>query len=419
MVLYETACGAPCIPSSRASQFPHEGPGVLEWRLQLLSTVNSLAMLRRGASKLLHPQLRRGLHGASAAAGEKRQTRGSPNLVWRTNETGAAGPPPSEKARCSDPRSKHPNRFLGTSCLELPLDHPWSPDGSASSSSSASREKGQGPPGTVPAHFPLSRATRRYMGSSGRQMANEIPAQDQPVPAPASSASESESESESESPSAPEGLAPATASAQGTLLSHRPPRRKTSEAKQAGRPPPLDAQTGTTGDASALVEPSASLGARVGGETGGKWEGGEEKGEAESEEAERVLAAAQERVESAILGQVNVGERQAVEAEEEGLAATDEALQSLSPALEAVAAGPWLPTEEDRERIQTQLLQVLEGDGWRVTNPVLRIWQGERDGLALTKGLDVGSAQAVLLVLFRAKAFEKEHGPPPPWTPVK
>lgn len=157
----------------------------------------------------------------------------------------------------------------------------------------------------------------------------------------------------------------------------------------------------------------------MGGETGGKWEGGEEKGEAESEEAERVLAAAQERVESAILGQVNVGERQAVEAEEEGLAATDEALQSLSPALEAVAAGPWLPTEEDRERIQTQLLQVLEGDGWRVTNPVLRIWQGERDGLALTKGLDVGSAQAVLLVLFRAKAFEKEHGPPPPWTPVK
>lgn len=272
------------------------------------------------------------------------------------------------------------------------------------------------------------------MNSSGQQLAAEASRDNQPVAAAASSASESQpasptsSSSDSQAvPSAP-GAAPpaATASAAGgTLLNHRPPRRKLAEAKQAGPPRAVDTETATAAPASA-AEPSASPGSRGGGEAGGSEEGevegregsGEKgMGKEENEEAERVLAAAQDRVETAILGRAEVGDRRAAEAEEAGLAATDEALQSLSPALEAVAAGPWLPAEDDRQRIRTQLLQVLEDDGWRVTQPVLRIWQGERDALALTRGLDVGSAQAVLLVLFRVKVFEKEHGPPPRWNP--
>jgi hypothetical protein len=71
-------------------------------------------------------------------------------------------------------------------------------------------------------------------------------------------------------------------------------------------------------------------------------------------------------------------------------------LNKFEPLLQDIAAATG--DESQREPIEPVLAE-LEEKGWRLTDPVHRIWAGERDAEALTVGMDGNSAQLVRRVL--------------------
>ena len=71
-------------------------------------------------------------------------------------------------------------------------------------------------------------------------------------------------------------------------------------------------------------------------------------------------------------------------------------LNQFEPLLQAIAAAT--KDESQREPIGPVLTH-LEENGWRLTDPVHRIWAGERDAEALTAGIDGNSAQLVRRIL--------------------
>ncbi|KAK9820548.1 hypothetical protein WJX72_011517 [[Myrmecia] bisecta] len=90
-------------------------------------------------------------------------------------------------------------------------------------------------------------------------------------------------------------------------------------------------------------------------------------------------------------------------------------LKRLDPLLAAVAAVPWMGTEDGRERanfIQKNVLDELEAQGWDLRGGVQRIWQGERDIDQLSQRLDIGSRAALSGILFHTAKIEEQHGPP-------
>lgn len=75
----------------------------------------------------------------------------------------------------------------------------------------------------------------------------------------------------------------------------------------------------------------------------------------------------------------------------------DRALQELDPFLRAVAAVA-RGEEGPRKRVE-EVLPKLEKDGWRLTDPVHRIWDGERNAEVLIAGIDSNSARLVQRIL--------------------
>lgn len=71
-------------------------------------------------------------------------------------------------------------------------------------------------------------------------------------------------------------------------------------------------------------------------------------------------------------------------------------LDQFEPLLQAIAAAS--KDESQREQIDSTLVQ-MEANGWHLTDPVRRIWAGERDTEALTAGLDEQDAALVRRVL--------------------
>lgn len=75
----------------------------------------------------------------------------------------------------------------------------------------------------------------------------------------------------------------------------------------------------------------------------------------------------------------------------------DRALRELDPFLRSVAAVA-RGEEEPRERVE-EALPKFEEKGWHLTEPVRRIWEGERDPEALTEGLDAQDSRVVRRIL--------------------
>jgi hypothetical protein len=71
-------------------------------------------------------------------------------------------------------------------------------------------------------------------------------------------------------------------------------------------------------------------------------------------------------------------------------------LQEFEPLLQAIAAAA---SEESLRAEIERLLAGLEEKGWMLSDPVQRIWAGERDAAKLTEGIDPNSAQLVHRVL--------------------
>ena len=76
-----------------------------------------------------------------------------------------------------------------------------------------------------------------------------------------------------------------------------------------------------------------------------------------------------------------------------------EILRQLTPVIEAVLAAAH-GNQQARAAVG-QLLPKLERNGWRIVQPIQRIWAGERDEAALTAGLDPNSALIVREILKR------------------
>jgi hypothetical protein len=74
-----------------------------------------------------------------------------------------------------------------------------------------------------------------------------------------------------------------------------------------------------------------------------------------------------------------------------------QALSELEPLLQAVASAAQA-SPEGREPLR-DFLAHLEGDGWRLSEPIERLWAGERDLGALTQGLSQQEALAVEKIL--------------------
>jgi hypothetical protein len=75
----------------------------------------------------------------------------------------------------------------------------------------------------------------------------------------------------------------------------------------------------------------------------------------------------------------------------------DAALERFEPLLHLIA-NVALGLAEPSAELEA-LFPQLEADGWAITFPVMRIWQGERDRAALTGGLDGNSARLVHRIL--------------------
>jgi hypothetical protein len=71
-------------------------------------------------------------------------------------------------------------------------------------------------------------------------------------------------------------------------------------------------------------------------------------------------------------------------------------MEEFEPVLQAIAAA----ANDENQRPQIKdLLPQLEGQGWRLSDPVHCIWAGERDASKLTDGIDANSAQLVRRIL--------------------
>ncbi len=68
-----------------------------------------------------------------------------------------------------------------------------------------------------------------------------------------------------------------------------------------------------------------------------------------------------------------------------------------------VAADAAIGTPGARESVE-QVLAQIEADGWRLTEPLRRIWDGERNADALTADIDANSALLIRDVLRRVAA---------------
>jgi hypothetical protein len=75
----------------------------------------------------------------------------------------------------------------------------------------------------------------------------------------------------------------------------------------------------------------------------------------------------------------------------------DKAMERFEPLLHLIA-NVALGLAEPSAELEA-LFPELEADGWAITLPVMRIWQGERDRAALTSGLDGNSARLVHRIL--------------------
>jgi hypothetical protein len=75
----------------------------------------------------------------------------------------------------------------------------------------------------------------------------------------------------------------------------------------------------------------------------------------------------------------------------------DDALERFEPLLHLIA-NVGLGLAEPSPELEA-LLPELEANGWAITMPVLRIWEGERNRAALTAGLDGNSARLVHRIL--------------------
>jgi hypothetical protein len=71
-------------------------------------------------------------------------------------------------------------------------------------------------------------------------------------------------------------------------------------------------------------------------------------------------------------------------------------LQEFEPLLQGIAAA----VNDESKRTEIELvLADLEQKGWRLTEPVHRIWAGERDAAVLTAGLDEQDTALIRRVL--------------------
>ena len=75
----------------------------------------------------------------------------------------------------------------------------------------------------------------------------------------------------------------------------------------------------------------------------------------------------------------------------------DQVLHNFDPLLRDIAAVA-RGHDESREQV-VQVLPQLEENGWRLTDAVHRIWEGERDAEALTANVDHNSAQLIRRIL--------------------
>mmetsp|Transcript_13139 Transcript_13139/g.43284 ORF Transcript_13139/g.43284 Transcript_13139/m.43284 type:complete len:305 (+) Transcript_13139:50-964(+) len=103
-----------------------------------------------------------------------------------------------------------------------------------------------------------------------------------------------------------------------------------------------------------------------------------------------------------------------------------ESIQRMDPALQLLAAVPWLGArtdEESRDRVKLamQSLDHLERNGWRLREGAELIWAGgdaSESSEALLSALshatlDEGSREALKQLLFHTKQLEREHGTAP------
>jgi tetratricopeptide (TPR) repeat protein len=75
----------------------------------------------------------------------------------------------------------------------------------------------------------------------------------------------------------------------------------------------------------------------------------------------------------------------------------DQILQQFAQVIEAVVAAAH-GNRQARAAVEEALPQ-LKRNGWRITDPIQRIWQGERDETALTAGIDSNSALIIREIL--------------------
>ena len=92
-------------------------------------------------------------------------------------------------------------------------------------------------------------------------------------------------------------------------------------------------------------------------------------------------------------------------------------LRDFDPLLRGISA---VANGEDESRAEIEAaLSQLEGKGWQLADAAHHIWQGERDGEALTAGLDDQDAQVIRRVLELIagedpSGFSKPEGSGPP-----
>jgi hypothetical protein len=79
---------------------------------------------------------------------------------------------------------------------------------------------------------------------------------------------------------------------------------------------------------------------------------------------------------------------------------------------------PWLDDRDVDEHelrgvVTIGLLGTLEEVGWDIRAGVERIWAGERDGDALSAGLEPRESAAMVSILYHTQRLENKYGPPP------
>jgi len=89
-----------------------------------------------------------------------------------------------------------------------------------------------------------------------------------------------------------------------------------------------------------------------------------------------------------------------------------QALESLDPLLEAVAAVQWIKEDDTRDQmIRTDVIDHLELNGWKIRTAAQALWRGERDISAFEKTVDPNSYAMIVQVLRHITEFEAEEAP--------